>query len=405
MDIRRRIHFISTNPAPWGGSEELWHRLALRALDEGNEVLVSVFRQRDVPEKIRILEKKGAIIDSRHPPGYHFDQPFLKLIITQLLDRLNWNRYACAWWHTIRFRSDIMLISSGESLDGYLFDDSFPIKDAIKRKKPYIFISHFHHEHSKILTGPDRKRKQLFFKNAAASFFVSWRNLQMAINELQYRPPSARIIHNPLVIPETTATSISTGKIRMAFVARLDCEIKCQDIVVNALAHESFGEFEFVLDLFGEGKDLDYLRELIAFHGLGDRVRLMGHHPNPLEIWNDHEILVLTSRGEGTPLTIFEAMRAGRTAIVTNTGDSALWINEERGYVSPASTMESIRDTLMRAMKDRISWENKGESCRNFFLEKWQNRHIADIYGALVGENSPKEIGFNPETYLSYLEN
>lgn len=401
---RKRIHFISTNPAPWGGSEELWHGIALRTLEEGHEVMVTVFRHPNSHEKIVQLARKGARMDYRLLPCYHYEQSLPRLVTAQLLDRLNWNRYDFAWRKSLRFRADAMLISAGETLDGYLFDDSAPIRDAVRRRIPYLFVGHFHQEHSKVLPEVDRRRKGRFLEQAAAQLFVSLRNLQMTRSELQHRLPGARIVHNPFSVAESNGTKSSPGtRVKMAFVARLECEVKCQDLVVQALSHPSFRGSNFTLDLYGSGRDEAYLASLIQFHGLSDRVRLMGQHPNPAEIWDDHEILVLTSRGEGTPLTLFEAMRAGRTAIVTNAGDSALWMADGRGYICPGATVEAIRETLQRAFSERAKWEEKGERCRLYLRSKWIPNHADQIYSALLGEVAAGEIGFDDEAYLKHL--
>lgn len=42
--------------APWGGSEALWHSLAMFALDQGDEVFVSVYDWGMVQEKITQLQ-------------------------------------------------------------------------------------------------------------------------------------------------------------------------------------------------------------------------------------------------------------------------------------------------------------------------------------------------------------
>lgn len=401
----KRIHFISTNPSFWGGSEDLWHGLAMKALEEGHEVLVSVFRHPQVPDPIRKLESKGARMDYRRLPCYHPGQSFPSLVWAHFLNRLNWNRFDIAWWWASRFKADAILVSAGEALDGYLFDDSFPIRDAIRRGIPYLFIGHFHHEHSKILSKSDRERKARFLGQAAAQLFVSIRNLQMTRSELQQDLPNARIIHNPLHVKESPSRRTKPGPtIRMAFVARLECEVKCQDLVVQALADASFEGMDLIFYLYGEGDDREYLESLISYHGLEGKVRLMGRHPNPGEIWDDHEILVLTSRGEGTPLTLFEAMRAGRTAIVTNAGDSALWMADGRGYICPAPTVEAIRETLLRAFSERATWEEKGERCRLYLRSKWMPNHADDVYSALLGEGPAGEIGFEGEAYLKHLD-
>ena len=45
---------------PWGGSEELWCKVANKALDEKNEVIVSAKKWETVHPKLQQLMDKGA---------------------------------------------------------------------------------------------------------------------------------------------------------------------------------------------------------------------------------------------------------------------------------------------------------------------------------------------------------
>jgi glycosyltransferase involved in cell wall biosynthesis len=111
----------------------------------------------------------------------------------------------------------------------------------------------------------------------------------------------------------------------------------------------------------------------------------MGHHPSPGQIWDDHDLLVLTSRGEGAPLVILEAMRAGVPCLVTRAGDSAWWINDQRGYVSESISMEALTDTFLTAFNDRMQWDVKGKHCKDFFEAAWTSEHMEELYSILCG--------------------
>ena len=47
---------------PWGGSEALWHALALHALQQGDDVLVSVYDWGKPHYKMQQLQTAGATI-------------------------------------------------------------------------------------------------------------------------------------------------------------------------------------------------------------------------------------------------------------------------------------------------------------------------------------------------------
>lgn len=365
----------------------MWHQLAQRALDDGYRVMISVFRHPRIHPKIQELVDAGARLHLRPLPAFYEDQPFIRWMLAHLLLRLNWDRYAFNWRRTLPFEPDHIFISGGETLDGCLFAETHLIRQAIGKKIPYSVVGHFHHEYSKVLPEQDRASKRSFLREASGLYFVSHRNWQMTCNELQDPLPDARVIFNPIrEIPMRTRIISATGPIRMAFVARLECTVKCQDLAINTLAQEAFRDVDFILNIFGEGPDRSYLQDLIRFHGLEEKIRLMGHHPSPGSIWDDHDLLVLTSRGEGTPLVILEAMRAGIPALVTRAGDSALWMTNDRGYVAENISIEALTETFRRAFKDRAGWDARGRACRQFFESVWTSDHQQGLYNAITAK-------------------
>jgi glycosyltransferase involved in cell wall biosynthesis len=269
-----------------------------------------------------------------------------------------------------------------------MFAETFLIRRAVEKKIPYSVVGHFHHEYSKVLNQADRASKRKYFRQASGYYFVSHRNWQVTAHEIQDKLSDARVIFNPIRnMPERKRKIPAEGPMRMAFVARLEVDIKCQDLAINALAQQAFKNTDFILDIFGEGPDKTYLEDLIRFHGLENKVRLMGHHPSPGQIWEDHDMLILTSRGEGAPLVILEAMRAGIPCLVTRAGDSALWVDEKRGYVSESISTEAITEAFLKAFNDRSNWEVKGQRCRRFFEAAWTSEHMEQLYRILRGED------------------
>ena len=386
MPATRRLLFVSTNPAPWGGSEEMWYELALRGLNDGHKVMVSVFRHGSIHQKVQQLMDAGAKIHWRALPAYYEQQPFAAWMMAHLKLRLHWDRLPFSWRATLSFNPDHIFISGGETLDGCMFSETYLIRQAMARKIPYSVVGHFHHEYSKILNEADRTSKRTYLRNAHGCYFVSHRNWQMTTHEIQDMLPNACVVFNPIRNTGGLQRNIpSSGPINMAFVARLEAAVKCQDLAINTLAQDIFREIDFKLDLFGDGPDKSYLEDLIRFHGLEEKVRLMGHHPSPGQIWEDHDLLVLTSRGEGAPLVILEAMRAGVPCLVTRAGDSAWWINDQRGYVSESISMEALTDTFLTAFNDRMQWDVKGKHCKDFFEAAWTSEHMEELYSILCG--------------------
>ena len=114
------------------------------------------------------------------------------------------------------------------------------------------------------------------------------------------------------------AGSVSRARPRsIGWVGRLTRE-KGADIFLEALAllpHRAW-----VASIVGEGRERAALEAQAARLGIADRVRWHGLVPDAAAIYPAFDAWVLSSRTEGTPIALFEAMAARVPAVVTTVG-------------------------------------------------------------------------------------
>jgi glycosyltransferase involved in cell wall biosynthesis len=195
--------------------------------------------------------------------------------------------------------------------------------------------------------------------------FVSERNRRTAERQMAAPIARAAVYQNPVNLHSWTAIPWPAIGGRMACVARLDVRTKGQDVLFEELARPKWAEREWRLSLFGEGPDRDYLAKLARFYGIAERVNFAGHVRDIARIWAEHEILLMPSRSEGTPLALIESLIAGRPAVVTDAGDSARWVSDgDTGFVAEATTAASFGNALDRAWARRFEWRQMGERAR-----------------------------------------
>ena len=80
-----------------------------------------------------------------------------------------------------------------------------------------------------------------------------------------------------------------------------------------------------------------------------DRIELRGEMDDMRLFYNEIEVLVLSSRTEGFPNVIAEAMGHGKPVVTTDVGDAAI-VAGDAGYVVPARDPEALADAMRRML-------------------------------------------------------
>jgi glycosyltransferase involved in cell wall biosynthesis len=375
-----RIAFISTMAGfAWGGSEELWVKTAELALKEGHQVMVVVYNWSELPPKIEALVARGAHLYRRErrtvlPLSIRLYKKFYENFITRnkLLKQLQ------------RFFPNVICISNGATYSS-IFD--VELTTAITRLgSPYVNISQFNEEHYNLHPSSFWSARSHLSKSSKA-LFVSERNLNTARRQLATDLPNAVVVSNPLNISTYTVVTPPIGTvINFASVARLECRLKGQDILLEILTSETWQTREWHLNLYGKGPDEVYLQELVRYFKLEKRVSFMGHVSDIRSVWRSNHLLLMPSIGEGTPLSLMEAMVCGRPAVVSDVGgNSELIIESVNGFLADAPSIRSFGAALERAWNQQHNWNDMGRKAHaismqkiDLYTEKTVLRYITD---------------------------
>ncbi|HEY2379386.1 MAG TPA: glycosyltransferase [Gemmatimonadaceae bacterium] len=114
------------------------------------------------------------------------------------------------------------------------------------------------------------------------------------------------------------ALGVPNDDFLVGWVGRLSRE-KGPDVLLDALAHAEMPTGMRAIFL-GDGPLSTTLRERAAHLGLGQRISWTGSVPNAGRLLSAFDVFVLSSRTEGTPMVILEAMAAEVPIIATRVG-------------------------------------------------------------------------------------
>ncbi len=95
----------------------------------------------------------------------------------------------------------------------------------------------------------------------------------------------------------------------------------------------------------------------------------MGVRDDTATILASSQVFVLSSRREGFPLSILEAMRAGLPVIASDVGGVGEAVEEGKtGFVVPPADVDALSDRLSRFIDSPLLRQTMGEAGRKRFL-------------------------------------
>jgi len=138
----------------------------------------------------------------------------------------------------------------------------------------------------------------------------------------------------------------------------------------------------------GQGPLEPELHALHARLGLGDRFRFLGYHPDPPEVLAGADLFSLTSRHEGLPISLLEAMALGVPPVVSAVGGIPEVVTDGRDGVllaprDPAAFAGAFR-TLAddRARRGELGWA-AARRATDFDITKTEH-HLEGLYRRLL---------------------
>ncbi len=124
------------------------------------------------------------------------------------------------------------------------------------------------------------------------------------------------------------------------------------DILVSAFAEVIKTQPHALLLIVGEGPDRLALEQQAKALGLGDRLRLPGPVADLGEMLQIADAFVLSSRHEGLPLVLIEALSAGLPIVATQVGDVETLLDDSCGLLVAPGQVKPLAAALERLIGD-----------------------------------------------------
>jgi glycosyltransferase involved in cell wall biosynthesis len=173
----------------------------------------------------------------------------------------------------------------------------------------------------------------------------------------------------------------------VAIVARL-VPIKDVGLFLRALAQASSAPTGIVV---GDGEERADLEAQAAALGIASRCRFLGWRRDVRSIYAAADVVALTSRSEGSPVSIIEAMAAGSAVVCTDVGGvSDVVTSDVSGILVKHGDVDALAASIDRLVGDPDLRLRLGEEARRAVYPRYDvSRLVTDIaalYTALASE-------------------
>lgn len=204
--------------------------------------------------------------------------------------------------------------------------------------------------------------------------------------EEQIRPmklDNLLVIRNGMIDEYQKYCSVSKEKDSFYYVGRISNSVKGIDILIKAFLLVAKDNKTAVLNLYGDGVDLEKDQELAKGEG---RIRFYGFTDEPLRVVSSNEIFILPSYHEGLSLSLLDAAMMGKKIIASDIdGNKEVVEDGKTGLLVPAGDVNKLALAMRKMLNDKQKATEMAKKVRekyekNFDLEKIFKNEMSEIY-------------------------
>jgi glycosyltransferase involved in cell wall biosynthesis len=167
----------------------------------------------------------------------------------------------------------------------------------------------------------------------------------------------------------------------VGWVGRLSHE-KGLDVLLDALA--ILRDRPIVLAVVGEGGERARLQARASVLRIGSAIRWAGLVPEAAPLYRAFDVFALSSRTEGTPIALFEAMDALVPVVATAVGGVPAVVSSAEALLVPPDQPAQLADALHTVLSDPAAARTRASAARQrlvstYGVEAWAARYD-DVY-------------------------
>jgi len=170
--------------------------------------------------------------------------------------------------------------------------------------------------------------------------------------------------------------------------------VKRTDDIARALRELVDRGVDAYLCLVGDGPDRTALERRVHELGIAKRCFFVGYQDDVAKFYDAIDVLLLTSVNEGTPVSVIEALAAGRPVVATRVGGVSDVVRDGvDGFLVEAGDIELLGMRLAELARDPELRTRMGSAGRARVLERYAVDRLVDdidrLYRSLLSSGEP----------------
>jgi glycosyltransferase involved in cell wall biosynthesis len=180
----------------------------------------------------------------------------------------------------------------------------------------------------------------------------------------------------------------------IGWVGRLSRE-KGADVMIQALP--LLRSQTARLAMVGAGREQQALLQQAERLGVADRIHWAGVVPGAGRLFRAFDCFALSSRTEGTPIALFEAIAAGTPVVATSVGGVPDVMSHAEGCLVPPENPVDLARAVDRVLLDPASAESRAMAARHRLQAEFSVAHWVEAYDAVYRSAMARTRGWSQE--------
>ena len=228
------------------------------------------------------------------------------------------------------------------------------------------------------------------FTNSFITVSDSERN-KILLNKITRKDKMNKIENGVEIVQDKTARfNADKSDLNLITISRFDFA-KNSSLLISIFKelNKLKSKFNFTISILGDGKEKDNFNNRLIAESLSEKFKLLGSQINIVDYLINSFCYISTSKWEGMPLGVIEAMAIGLPIVATNvTGNKDVVKNNVNGFLYDINKPKEAAEHIIKISEDQELWNrlskaSKDLAQRNYSAERMANETF-DLYNTIL---------------------